>query len=553
MFTCTNNYIQIKGGFIMKRRNQIVTIYIPDETGSSQGISFNISLSALQKSLKEAIKNDCNVITFRVKNRNVDIEIEKVKQIIRVAKKQIDSRINIPRNLRNYISVLSNLSNKKLSARDEEIEKLWTCLCSKQKSNAILVGEHGVGKTTMAMEIVRQISLNECPKQFTGYNVFQINTMELLELAKHSMFLYKYILNCLLEFIETNRNSSILYIDNLIHIKYDVDLMKCFLLLVKKSNAKIIGSVSFEDFEKYFIDEISSMKYLNPILLEEPDLEEIYPILKDQIDLLKKEYKIKISEKMIRFAVLTGYELSSSSSANPESTLDIINFALADAKRKGQKEVLKNNILSYYYIDFKLAKKTSEADKWITAYHEAGHYLVSKMSPNIKNFKNAFVSILPIEGALGLTASYIDFGKQLFFSKEYYIDEIALSLGGRVGEAIYTKEFSSSAQADLESANTMAEQLVLSFGLSSIEGEQNKSYMIGNYIKDFLLTDELRLKINKEISNIINDAYHRAEKIIEENRELFEEIVKRLISDGVLMGDELEEICMKYAEKNLIS
>lgn len=537
----------------MKRRNQIVTIYIPDETGSSQGISFNISLSALQKSLKEAIKNDCNVITFRVKNRNVDIEIEKVKQIIRVAKKQIDSRINIPRNLRNYISVLSNLSNKKLSARDEEIEKLWTCLCSKQKSNAILVGEHGVGKTTMAMEIVRQISLNECPKQFTGYNVFQINTMELLELAKHSMFLYKYILNCLLEFIETNRNSSILYIDNLIHIKYDVDLMKCFLLLVKKSNAKIIGSVSFEDFEKYFIDEISSMKYLNPILLEEPDIEEIYPILKDQITILQKSYKVKISENMIRFAILTGYELSSSNSANPESTLDIINFALADAERKGQKDVSKRNILSYYYIDFKLAKKTSETEKWITAYHEAGHYLVSKMSPNIRNFKNAFVSILPIEGALGLTASYIDFGEQLTFSKEYYIDEIAFSLGGRVGEAIYTKEFSSGAQSDLESANTMAEQLVLSFGLSSIEGEQNKSYMIGNYIKDFLLTDELRLKINKEITDIINEAYSRAEKIIKENKELFEEIVKRLISDGVLMGDELEEICMKYAEKNLIS
>ena len=209
--------------------------------------------------------------------------------------------------------------------------------------------------------------------------------------------------------------------------------------------------------------------------------------------------------------------------------------------------------MSYYYIDFKLAKKTSETEKWITAYHEAGHYLVSKMSPNIRNFKNAFVSILPIEGALGLTASYIDFGEQLTFSKEYYIDEIAFSLGGRVGEAIYTKEFSSGAQSDLESANTMAEQLVLSFGLSSIEGEQNKSYMIGNYIKDFLLTDELRLKINKEITDIINEAYSRAEKIIKENKELFEEIVKRLISDGVLMGDELEEICMKYAEKNLIS
>ena len=536
----------------MKRRNQIVTIYIP-RIGNSQGVSFNISLSRLQELLKKAIKDNCNVIRFKVKNRNVDLGIEQVKQIIQAAKKKFKSQINIPRCLRNYITILSNLSSKKLSARDEEIEKLWTCLCSRQKSNAILVGEQGVGKTTMAMEIVRQISLDECPKQFTGYNVFQINTMELLELAEQSKIRYKYVLNTLLEFIEKNRNSIILYIDNLIHIKCDVEIMKWFLLLLEKCNAKIIGSVSFDDFENYFMVDIASMKYLNPILLEEPNIEEIYPILKDQIDILKKEYRVEISEKMIRFAVLTGYELSSSSSANPESTLDIINFALADAKRKGQKEVLKNNILSYYYIDFKLAKKTSDTEKWITAYHEAGHYLVSKMSPNIKNFKNAFVSILPIEGALGLTASYIDFGKQLTFSKEYYIDEIAFSLGGRVGEAIYTKEFSSGAQVDLESANTMAEQLVLSFGLSSIEGEQNKSYVIGNYIKDFLLTDELRLKINKEISDIIEEAYNRAQKIIEENRKLLEEIVKKLVSDGVLMGDELEEICMKYAEKNSIS
>ena len=162
---------------------------------------------------------------------------------------------------------------------------------------------------------------------------------------------------------------------------------------------------------------------------------------------------------MIRFAILTGLHLSSSNSSNPESTLDIINFALADAKRKEQKEVIKLNILSYYYIDFKLAKRTNEDEKWITAYHEVGHYLVSQMSDNIRNFKNAFVSILPIEGALGLTANYWDSGKQLTCSKDYYIDEIAFSLGGRVGEAIYTSKFSSGAQQDLISANAMAEKL----------------------------------------------------------------------------------------------
>lgn len=538
-----------------KRDSRIVTIVIP-ETENSEQTSLSISLSRLEALLKYAIENNYETISFKVENQTFDFSIEEIKQTIKQAKIQIASRIIIPKSLQKYVrnlaEVVPNSGAEKLSARDEEIEKLWTCLCSKQKSNAILVGEQGVGKTTLAIEVVRQIAIKECPKLLSRYSVLEINTLKLLELAETSMFTYGKTLRNLLEFIKANEKKVILYIDNLLHVKCEATLLRCFLLCIKSYNVKTIASVSLEDFDKFFTTDVALMKYLNPILLEEPEVEEIYPMLKTRINKIQKAYGVKISEKMIRFAILTGLHLSSSNSANPESTLDIINFALADAKRKEQKEVSKLNILSYYYIDFKLAKKTNEDEKWITAYHEAGHYLVSKMSPNIKNLKNAFVSILPIEGALGLTASYDNFGQQLTFSKEYFIDEIAFSLGGRVGEASYTSKFSSGAQADLIAANTMAEKLVLSYGLSDIEGEQNKSYMIGNYIKDALLTDELRLKINNEISKIIAQAYKRAEEIINENKELLEEIVQRLIEDGVLMGDELEEICKKYSE-NLIS
>lgn len=540
----------------MKRRDsRIVTIIIP-KTESSEEISFCIPLSRLQALLKQAIENNYETIKFNLKNQTVNLSIEQVKLLVKQARIQFASQIIIPKGIQKYVRNLSeSISNsnlEKLSARDEEIEKLWTCLCSKQKSNAILVGEQGVGKTTLALEVARQIVIKECPKQLSRYNILEINTLKLLELAQTSMFMYERVLRNLLEFVKANEKKVILYIDNLLYVKCEAVLLKCFLSFIKVYNVKIIASISVQDFEKFFVTDAALMKYLNPILLEEPEVEEIYPMLKTRIDKMQKIYGVKISEKMIRFAILTGLYLSSSNSANPESTLDIINFALADAKRKGQKEVMKLNILSYYYIDFKLAKKTNEGEKWITAYHEAGHYLVSKMSPNIKSFKNAFVSILPIEGSLGLTAAYQDFGQQLTFSKEYYIDEIAFSLGGRVGEAFYTNEFSSGAQADLTSANAMAEKLVLSYGLSDIQGEQNKSYMIGNYVKDFLLTDELRLKINNEISKIIEEAYKRAEEIINKNRELLEEIVQRLIEDGILMGDELEEICKKYQE-NLIS
>ena len=532
-----------------KRDSRTVTILIP-ATEKTPEVSANVSLVELEIALKQAIENKDEAIALRFKGKSINLSVQNVKSIVKTARTQFAHHIGVPKVLEKYLSnlsiTISSMSKEKLSARDEEIEKLWTCLCSEQKSNAILVGEQGVGKTTMAYEVVRRINAKKAPKQLLNYTVLEVNTLKLLELADRSMFAYEYTLNNLLEFMNVNKSKVILYIDNLLHVKCDLGLMKCFLLFVKTNNVKIIASVSYDDFEKYFINDMALMKYMNPILLEEPEVEEIYPMLKTRIETLQKTYGVEISEKMIRFAILTGLYLSSSNSSNPESTLDIINFALADAKRKEQKEVTKLNVLSYYYIDFKLAKRTNETDKWITAYHEVGHYLVSQMSDNIRNFKNAFVSILPIEGALGLTATYWDSGKQLTCSKDYYIDEIAFSLGGRVGEAIYTSKFSSGAQQDLISANAMAEKLVLAYGLADIDGEHNKNYMIGNYVKDFLLTDELREKINKEISNIIDTAYKRAETIINENMELLKEIVDRLVEEGVLMGDELEEICEKY-------
>lgn len=534
----------------MKRKdNRVINIFIP-ATEKTPEISFNVLLSDLEKALKNAKENNYKVITFQIGSETIQLSVKKVCNILRLAKSQFNANNFIPANLKPYLSCFSmdslDSNNEKILARDEEIDKLWTCLSSKQKSNAILVGALGVGKRTIALEIARQINTRQCPKEFYKHYVLEINTLKLLKLSETFSFRYEYILNNLIEFLKMNKNRIILYIDNLLHVKCELELLEFFTSFVKSYNMNIISSIDIDDFEKYFIGDSSLMRYLNPILIEEPEVNDIYPMLKTKIETFQKLYGVKISERMIRFSILTGLYLSSSNSSNPESTLDIINFALADAKRKGQKEVSKRNILSYYYIDFKLEKKTDSEEKKITAYHEAGHYLVSQISPNIKNFKNAFVSILPIEGALGLTASYEDIGKQLTCSKEYFIDTIAYSLGGRIGEATYTNEFSSGAQQDLISANSMAEKLVLSYGLSDIESVQNKSYMIGNYVKDFLLTDELRLNINEEISKVINEAYKRAENIINSNKELLDEIVTKLLEDGVLMGDELEEICQKY-------
>lgn len=523
----------------------LVEIRIPT-TEERNAIDFNVTLEQLYNAIKTHPSGN---ITFKVGNERISINRDTVIEIYKQAKKQLKCQIYIPIRLRDYLISLSNseqlMKAEKISSRDEEIEKLWSCMLLKQKSTAIMIGKHGVGKTTMLHEVARQLKVGEAPKEISLYTILQLNTSKLLE--PKSNLAMEHVVNSIIQFLRENKDNVILYIDDLLTMKYNLFLAKMLIVIIKKLNIKLIASINEEDYINYFEQDDSICKYLNPIFLDEPDIEDIYNIVFNKVLKLQAKYNVKISEKMINFAIFTGYHLSSSNSANPESTIDVINFAFADAKRLNSKEVCKKNILRYYFINFKLEKKTENTEKKITAYHEVGHYLVTRFSTNIRSYKNAFVSILPFESTLGLTASYEEIGKQLTFDKEYFIDEIAGLLGGRVGEEMLTNKYSSGARSDLEIASRMAEQVIMSYGLSSRESEKNKSYTIaGIYVKDFLLTDDIKKEINEEITELIEEGYNRATKIIQEHKELYKEIVSKLLEEGILIGTELDKICEDF-------
>lgn len=533
----------------MKRKdNRIVTISIPT-TQNSQPISFNIALSDLKKVYREAIKNRFETVTFSYGELSAELSIKQIRRIILSAIKQYEAQTLIPATLKKYLSCNLSDITEKIVGRDQEIDKIWTYLTSIQKSNAILIGDHGVGKTTIASEIIRQINLGECPKQFNKYQVITLNTVNLLELAElseSSTFRYSIVLHKLDEFVKENNKRIIIYIDNLLHVKCDLNILKLFRKWLFNYKVKFIASINDKDFEDFFEIDDELMKYLNSLWIEEPDIEEIYPMIKNKIITLQNTYGVKISEKMIKFAISTADAHAQFNKSNPEKTIDAINFALADAQKKKQKEVIKQNFFSYYRIDFRTANKRHEKEEWAVSYHEVGHYLVGRLSPNLKCYKYDNVSILPTDDWNGVTISHFDERQYYSGSKEFSIDYIASLLGGRVGEKYYTSEVSSGAESDLLYANNMAERAVLSLGLAGIGDEQNKTYISMGYVKDYLLTDDIKTKINIEIEKIMREAYERAEKIINDNKELFEEIVQKLHEDKILVTDELDEICKKY-------
>ena len=530
-----------------KDLNFLVEVRIPKSEGDDT--VFFVTLGQLHDAI---VTYPSGNITFRIGDELLQMERSNVIEIYNLAKQQlINAKSVIPVQLKDYLIDLSaskkSAQTEKISSRDEEIEKLWSCMLLKQKSNAILVGEHGVGKTTMFLEVVRQLKTGEAPSQIASCKIIQLNTSKLLKIK--SDYSMKRVISAIIKYLMKNKNNIILYVDDLLTMKYDIYLAQLLIIILKKFNVKLVASITYENYEDYFEEDDTICKYLNPIYLDEPDIEDIYNIILSKVLNLQKKYGVTILEEMINFAIFTGYHLSSSNSANPESTIDVINFAFADAKRNNSKEVCKKNILRYYFINFKLEKKAENAEKIITAYHEVGHYLVTRYSENIRSYKNAFVSILPFEDSLGLTASYEDIGKQLTFDKDYFIDEIASLLGGRVGEEMYTNKYSSGAVSDLDMASTMAEQVIMSYGLSDRENEKNKSYTIaGTYVKDFLLTDDIKKEINDEITELIKKGYDRATKIIHNHKELHEKIVSKLLEEGILIGTELDEICKEFEE-----
>lgn len=536
---------------MIKRNDKRYLISLCTQTADNRpGEIIEISVFALEEIVKNALLKNQQKVFLKTEKNVVEFTTNELRLIIKMSKSQFKDQKMIPKTLRDYLISISSqqisFEKENLSARFEEIDKIFTLLSSQFLCNAVLIGDHGVGKTAIVNEISRLITTKKCPEPFKNFRVIKIDTGALLELEEQSRLKFKKVIENLLKFINNYNDKVIFYCDNLIHVKSSYNLYLFFNKLIKSSSVKLIFSGYFDDFNEYFIDDRNICKYLNVIPVYEPDIEELYPILKSRINKLENIYGVKISKEMIRFSILTGFVLATPTSANPGCTLNIINYALSDAKIKNQDEVTKNNILPYYYIDFKSDKKLSQESKTSTAYHEAGHYLVAKMSPNIKDMKNAFVSILPIEGAYGLTAQYFNKEQPVILSKDYFIDQIAYSLGGRVGEAVYTNSFSAGARKDLQDANSMAEEIVLTLGLSGLEGEENKTYALDMHVKDYLLTDEVKKRINSEIISIVQEAYKKAEKIIEDNSQLLEVIVDKLLDEKILTGDELDIICEEF-------
>ncbi|MCF0168429.1 MAG: ATP-dependent zinc metalloprotease FtsH, partial [Bacteroidales bacterium] len=186
------------------------------------------------------------------------------------------------------------------------------------------------------------------------------------------------------------------------------------------------------------------------------------------------------------------------------------------------------------------SKIISDEEKRTIAHHEAGHATVSWMLPNANPLLK--VTIIPRGQALG-AAWYLPEERQLT-TREQLMDEMAATIGGRVAEEIVNGRISTGALNDLEKLTKQAYAMVSYFGMSDAVGNLSFYDSTGRQEMSFNrpFSEKTAELIDEEVKKLSEEAHNVAIRVLNENREGFEQLAALLLEKEVIFSEDLERI-----------
>ena len=223
---------------------------------------------------------------------------------------------------------------------------------------------------------------------------------------------------------------------------------------------------------------------------------------------------------------------------------NICNEAALTAARRNKSEIDKQDFLDA--IDRVIgglerkATMMTEEEKRTTAYHEAGHAVVSWLLPNANPvFK---VTIVPRGQSLGATWYLPD--ERYVTTREQMIDEMCATIGGRVADEIHTGQPCTGALSDLEKLTKLAYAMVTYYGMSENVGNISFYDSTGSRAYDMTkpYSEKTAELIDKEVKELVDMIHERTRKILTENFEGFSQLAELLLEKEVIFAEDLERI-----------
>lgn len=188
----------------------------------------------------------------------------------------------------------------------------------------------------------------------------------------------------------------------------------------------------------------------------------------------------------------------------------------------------------------------SKKEKEITAYHEAGHALVSSVLPNADPVHK--ISIISRGHAAGYTLN-LPIEERRMQSKKEFLDRIAGALGGYVAEKMIFDDLTTGPSNDLQVASALARDMVVKYGMSDELGPiAYESFggqaLFGKGVDEKEYSEIISAKIDAEVSKIMTEAHKKAREILTTHRQVLDQIAAKLVEVETLEQDEYEKILM---------
>lgn len=524
-------------------------------------IIFSYANLVVQEEQRSKITID-DIILSMIDNKSDDIadvfeylstDLFKFKEIYETSIAKEDIPFSIPKYLSGCLTILndkfSENPNCTILGRDNECKEIWKTMMKKTKRNVLLIGEPGVGKSSVVYKLTYDILNGTCPEMFKDFLILSLNVNNLVSgtiYRGQAEERYK----DLIELLEDYEN-LILFIDEIHMIvgagsssseKNEQDFSNALKPILAGDEAIIIGATTTEEYKKTFGMEGALRRRFRNITIKEPKTTEVYAMLKDSIKQLEEFHGVKISKRMVN-AIIFYSSCFNYNTKNPDRTKDLIDLSMVTAKMDGKDHVDRESIMKNFDFNFKKFHNMTPAMINEIAYHETGHFIIQRFSGRLTDKEVVAISIIPATDYLGINV-FDPTDCEPTSDKNFFIDKIASCLAGRISEKLFLGvQNNSGASSDLETATMLAYDMVTKYGMSTKLGE-NRIYFNDHNYK--MQTDEVTNMINGEIKNIIDRATERATNLLNEHKDLVKALAEELSKKGMLSKIELEEIIQKY-------
>ena len=229
---------------------------------------------------------------------------------------------------------------------------------------------------------------------------------------------------------------------------------------------------------------------------------------------------------------------------------NLLNEAAINAAKDGKKYISQADVKkAFVKVGIGAEKKSrviSDKEKKITAYHESGHAILFHVLPDVGPVYA--VSIIPTgQGAAGYTMPLPE-KDEMFVTKGQMLQDIMVSLGGRIAEEIIFKDITTGASSDIKHATKVARRMVTRFGMSDNIGvicydDDDDEVFIGRDLAHAKAHSEaISGEIDREVKAIIDDCYSKAKAIILEHEQVLHSCAKLLLEKEKIGRDEFEAL-----------